>query len=154
MLAFLCGGMEFSPDGGREWRERSRLWIEENLHHRVFDPTMEARRIMSAEEFENFQGWKNNDIDRYRRLMRFIIRHDLEVIATQADYVVCYWDAAAAHGGGSHSELTMAHHKGLPVYLVTEMPLEDISGWVLGCADRLFPDFEQLESFLATTYGV
>ena len=154
MLAFLCGGMEFSPDGGREWRESARRWIEENLHHRVFDPTMEARRILSAEEFENFQGWKNNDIDRYRRLMRFIIRHDLEVIATQADYVVCYWDVAAAHGGGSHSELTMAHHKGIPVYLVTEMPLEDISGWVLGCADRLFPDFEQLESFLAATYGV
>jgi hypothetical protein len=154
MLAFLCGGMEFSPDGGREWRERARLWIEENLHHRVFDPTVEARRIMSAEEFENFQGWKNNDIDRYRRLMRFIIRHDLEVIATQADYVVCYWDDAAARGGGSHSELTMAHHKGLPVYLVTEMPVEDISGWVLGCADRIFPNFEQLESLLASTYGV
>ena len=154
MLAFLCGGMEFSPDGGLEWRERARLWIEENLHHRVFDPTVEARRIMSAEEFENFQGWKNNDIDRYRRLMRFIIRHDLEVIATQAYYVVCYWDDAAARGGGSHSELTMAHHKGLPVYLVTEMPVEDISGWVLGCADRIFPNFEQLESLLASTYGV
>ena len=153
MLAFLCGGMEFSPDGGREWRELTRRWIEENLHHRVFDPTMEARRILSAEEFENFQGWKNNDIDRYRRLMRFIIRHDLEVIASQADYVVCYWDAAAARGGGSHSELTMAHHKGIPVYLVTEMPVEDISGWVLGCADRIFPDFEQLQSFLAATYG-
>ena len=153
MLAFLCGGMEFSPDGGREWRERTRLWIEENLHHRVFDPTVEARLILSAEELENFQRWKTTDIERYRRLMRFIIRHDLQVMADQTDYVVCYWDEGAARGGGSHSELTMAHHQGIPVYLVTEMPLEDISGWVLGCADRIFPDFEQLQSFLAATYG-
>ena len=153
MLAFLCGGMEFSADGGCEWRERVRRWLEENLHHRVFDPTVEARLILSAEEFENFQRWKSTDLERYRRLMRFIIRHDLEVMASQADYVVCYWDAAAARGGGSHSELTMAHHKGLPVYLVTAMALEDISGWVLGCTDRIFPDFEQLESFLAATYG-
>ena len=153
MLAFLCGGMEFSPDGGREWRERSRLWIEDNLHHRVFDPVVEARRILTPEELENFQKWKTTDIDRYRRLMRFIIRHDLEVMANQTDYVVCYWDEAAVRGGGSHSELTMAHHKGIPIYLVTAMPVEAISGWVLGCTDRIFPDFEQLESFLAATYG-
>ena len=153
MLAFLCGGMEFSPDGGREWRERARRWIDENLHHQVFDPTVEARLILSAEELENFQSWKTTDIERYRGVMRFIIRHDLEVMAEQTDYVVCYWDAAAARGGGSHSELTMAHHQGIPVYLVTEMPVEEISGWVLGCADKIFPDFDELQSFLAATYG-
>jgi len=153
MLAFLCGGMEFSPDGGREWRERLRRWLEENLHHRVFDPTVEARLILSREELENFRTWKTTDIERYRRLMRFIIRHDLDVISHQADYVICYWDDAAARGGGSHSELTMAHHKGIPVYLVTAMPVEEVSGWVLGCADKIFADFEPLLSFLAATYG-
>ena len=54
--------------------------------------------------------------------------------------------------GHSHYK-NMAHHKGIPVYLVTAMPVETISGWVLGCTDRIFPDFEQLESFLAATYG-
>jgi hypothetical protein len=106
--------MEFSPDGGREWRERVSRWLEENLHHRVFDPTVEARLILSAEELENFRKWKTTDIERYRRLMRFIIRHDLEVMANQADYVICYWDEAAVRGGGSHSELTMAHHRASP----------------------------------------
>jgi len=153
MLAFLCGGMEFSPDGGREWRERVSRWLEENLHHRVFDPTVEARLILSAEELENFRKWKTTDIERYRRLMRFIIRHDLEIMANQADYVICYWDDAAVRGGGSHSELTMAHHRGIPVYLVTAMPVEEISGWVLGCADKIFPDFEELMPFLVATYG-
>jgi hypothetical protein len=145
--------MEFSPDGGREWRERVSRWLEENLHHRVFDPTVEARRILSAEELENFRKWKTTDIERYRRLMRFIIRHDLDIMANQADYVICYWDDAAVRGGGSHSELTMAHHHGIPVYLVTAMPVEEISGWVLGCADKIFPDFEELLSFLVATYG-
>ena len=45
MLAFLCGGMEYSPDGGRQWRERMRLWVQETLNHRVYDPAEEARRL-------------------------------------------------------------------------------------------------------------
>jgi hypothetical protein len=85
--------------------------------------------------------------------MRFIIRHDLDVMANQTDYVICYWDEAAVRGVGSHSELTMAHHKGIPVYLVTEMPVEEISGWVLGCTDIMFTNFEKLKTFLAATYG-
>jgi len=36
------------------------------------------------------------------------------------------------------------------VYLVTEVPSEDMSGWVLSCAEHVFRDFEGLRSFLAS----
>jgi hypothetical protein len=152
MLAFLCGGMEYAPERGRQWRERMRLWIQENLNHRVYDPTEEARRILSHEELENLGTWKASDPERFRKVMRFIINHDLDVIAGQADYVVCFWEQAAARGGGTQAELTAAYRKGIPVYCVTESPAEEISGWILGCIDRIFPSFDELEAYLAATY--
>lgn len=153
MLAFLCGAMEYAPDGGRQWRERLRGWLQENLNHRVYDPTEEARRILSENELRNLADWKTSDLERYRRILRFIINHDLDVMANRADYVVCFWDEAAARGGGTQAELTAAYRKGIPVYLWAEMPVEQISGWVVGCTDKIFSSFEELKSFLAGTYG-
>ncbi len=153
MMAFLCGGMEYSPDGGRGWRERMRHWLEQNFGHQVFDPILEAERILSNEERENFTAWKISDPERFRKTMRFIINHDLDVMAQRADYVVCYWDGAAAQGGGTQAELTGAYRKGIPIYLVTEMTTEKISGWVLGCADRICSDFDELRQILLSVYG-
>jgi nucleoside 2-deoxyribosyltransferase len=153
MLAFLCGGMEYAPEGGRQWRERMRHWIQENLNHRVYDPTAEARRILTQEEVENLAAWKTSDPERFRKVMRFVINHDLNVMAAQADYVVCFWDQAAARGGGTQAELTAAYRKGIPVYCVTESTGEEISAWVLGCIDRIFTSFDELESYLDDTYG-
>ena len=153
MLAFLCGAMEYASDGGRAWRERMRLWLQETLNHRVYDPTIEAKRIFSTEELAGLADWKTTDVERFRRVMRVAIMRDLDVMANQADYVVCLWDEAAMRGGGTHAELTAANRKGIPVYMVTEIPAEQISGWILACVDRLFVNFEELKSFLATTYG-
>jgi len=44
MMAFLYGGTEYAPEGGRAWRSRLRAWLEENLNHHVYDSTLEARR--------------------------------------------------------------------------------------------------------------
>ncbi|HEV2350088.1 MAG TPA: hypothetical protein VG028_09620 [Terriglobia bacterium] len=153
MLAFLCGGMEYSTDGGRQWRERVRLWLQENLNHRVYDPTVETRRVLNEEEGRNFREWKLTDLDRFRRVMRIVINHDVDVMTNQADYVVCLWDDAAKAGGGTHAELTAAYRKGIPVYMVAEMPVEEISGWVVACSTKIFSGFNELKSHLAATYG-
>ena len=153
MLAFLCGGMEYAPDGGRQWREQMRLWIQENLNHRVYDPVEEARRILSAEELKGLSDWKASDPERFRKLMRFIINHDLDLMAGQAGYIVCLWDEAAARGGGTQAELTAAYRKGIPIYCVAAMPLDEVSGWVIGCCDRVFAGFDELKAMLTSTYG-
>ena len=153
MLAFLCGAMEYATDGGEGWRERIRLWIQDNLNHRVYDPVIEARRLFSAEERRELPAWKTSDIERYRRVIRTAINHDLDVMTRQADYVICFWDEAAARGGGTQAELTTAYRKGIRVYMVCEMPSSEISGWILACTDRVFADFNELKTFLSTTYG-
>jgi hypothetical protein len=153
MLAFLCGAMEYASDGGATWRERIRLWIQENLNHRVYDPVAEAQRLFSAEELRELPAWKTSDPERYRRTIRIAINHDLDMMTRQADYVICLWDEDAARGGGTQAELTTAYRKGIRVYMVTEMPASEISGWILACTDRAFSSFEELKSFLGSAYG-
>lgn len=153
MMVFLCGGMEFSPDGGRLWRERMRLWLQENVNHRVYDPAVEAQRLLNENDLRDYRSWKLSDLERYRKVVRIIINHELDVVARQADYVICLWDEAAAAGGGTHAELTAAYRKGIPIYLVTEIPVEKISGWVIACSSKMFPGFDELKSYLTTTYG-
>ena len=62
-------------------------------------------------------------------------------------------DAAAAAGGGTSSELTFAYRQGIPVYLMTDADVEQISGWMLACSDRIFTNLDELKKFLLERYG-
>jgi hypothetical protein len=39
------------------------------------------------------------------------------------------------------------------VYLVTSLKAEQISGWMLGCADQVFDSVDTLKKFLNDRYG-
>ena len=153
MLAFLCGAMEYAEDEGRAWRWQMKNWLHANLNHQAYDPTEEAHRILIPEEIDHLSEWKGSDPVRFRKLMRRIIRHDLDVMTRRADYVICLWDRAAARGAGTQAELTFAFRKGLPVYLISSFPPDEISGWLLGCVDRVFSDFTKLKEYLQAAYG-
>jgi len=34
------------------------------------------------------------------------------------------------------------------VYLVTKLPPQQVSGWILGCASQVFSSFEELREYL------
>jgi hypothetical protein len=153
MLAYLCGPIEFESDGGRLWRRKLAPFLRETLGHRVYDPAEDETKNLSEEEVANFRSWKASDPDRFRRAIRKIIAFDLDLIEKEADYVVCYWEGGGAQSGGTSGELTIALRKGIPVYFVTPLPLEKVSGWMLGCADQVFSSIEQLKEFLAARYS-
>jgi nucleoside 2-deoxyribosyltransferase len=92
------------------------------------------------------------DMDRFRRTARKIIAFNLELIEHKADYLICYWDSGAVHSG-TCAELTAAHRKGIPVYLVATLPVEQISGWALGCSDHLFSSIDSLKLFVAARFS-
>ena len=153
MLAYLCGPIEFASDGGRLWRRKLTPFLRDELGHRVYDPAEDEKKNLSDEEVAHFREWKTTDLDRYRRVVRKIIQFDLDLIENKADYLICYWDDTATQSGGTSAELTAAHRKGIPVYLVSEQPPEQISGWMLACADQNFSSIEELKKFLTARYG-
>jgi hypothetical protein len=123
------------------------------LGHRVYDPAEDEKKSLTNEEVANFREWKNTDLERFRRVVRKIIQFDLDLIENKADYLICYWDHEAGQSGGTSAELTAAYRKGIPVYLVSPVPPEEISGWMLACADRFFSSIEELKKFLGVRYG-
>ncbi|MBZ5535149.1 MAG: hypothetical protein LAO31_04270 [Acidobacteriia bacterium] len=153
MLAYLSGSIENSPDGGRAWRAALKPFLAETLRHEVYDPAEATPQLVGAETYESFRAWKTSDPDRFRATVRRIIAHDLEVLTSRASYVICNWDEHVVKGGGTQGELTVAFNRSIPIYLVTHLPLENISGWILGCAELILPNFSELRRFLQKKYG-
>jgi nucleoside 2-deoxyribosyltransferase len=153
MLAYLCGPIEFARDGGRLWRRKLTPFLREALGHRVYDPAEDEKKNLADEEIANLRAWKSSDPERFRHAIRKIIAFDLDLIENQADYVICFWDGGGAQGGGTSAELTIALRKGIPIYLVTPLPLDQVSGWMIGCADQVFSSIEALKDFLAARYS-
>jgi len=147
MLIYLSGAIEHAPDKGRGWRAKITPFLRD-LGHEVYDPAKDVRKNLDQQEMDHFREWKRTDLDRFRAALRKIIAWDLDWVEHRCDCVVAFWDEYAQRGAGSGSELTLAHRRGIPVYLVAGMPVEEISGWVLGCAGEIFTDFDQLRAFL------
>jgi nucleoside 2-deoxyribosyltransferase len=155
MLAYLCGPIEFSPDGGKLWRRKLAPFLSQELGHRVYDPAEDEKKNLTDEEAAHFREWKAADVERFRRVIRKIIRFDLDLIENKADYVICHLAGAdaASSSGGTAAELTLAYRRGIPVYMVTDLPAAEISGWMLACADHVFDSIEALKKFLLERYG-
>ena len=155
MLAYLCGPNEFAADGGKMWRRKLTPFLHNELGHRVYDPAEDEKKSLTDEEAAHYREWKETDVERFRRVVRKIIQFNLDIIENKADYVICCLNGvgAATTSGGTSSELTFAYRQGIPVYLVTDVGVGEVSGWMLACSDRVFPNVEELKKFLLERYG-
>ncbi len=155
MLAYLCGPIEFAPDGGKLWRRNLTPFLRHDLGHRVYDPAEDETKNLTAEEVPHFREWKEKDTERFRCTVRKIIQYDRDIIENKTDYVICCLDGAGGtvFSGGTSSELTIACRRGIPIYLVADAPVGELSGWMLACTDRVFPRLEELKAFLLERYG-
>ena len=148
MVIYLSGAIEHAPDFGKPWRARLAPKLRA-LGHEVYDPATDEKKNLTDEEVRNFRAWKRSDLERFQRTVRKIIDWDVEWIERRADCVICFWDEHCSKGAGTQAELTLAYKRAMPVYLVAGLPVEQISGWILGCATRIFADFDELERFLS-----
>lgn len=153
MLAYLCSPTALGEDSTSLWRRKLAPFIADHLGHRVYDPSEEALKILTPQEAANLAVWQTTDLDRFRRAVRKIIASNLDLIENKADYLICYWDASARQSANAAAELTAAHRTGIPVYLVAELPVEEINPWVLGCSDHLFLSVESLKEFLTARFS-
>jgi hypothetical protein len=153
MRVYLSGGIEYCPDQGRKWRADLAPALRE-LGHDPYDPAQDEQKTLDDHEVEQFRQWKGSDLPRFQRAVRKIIHFDLDRLEHHTDYIVCFWDEGATKGAGTHGELTVAFRRGIPVYLVLGMPVDKVSGWILGCATEVFPDFDSLKHFLREKYAM
>ena len=151
LRVYLSGAIEYAPDFGKAWRSSLTAHLSA-LGHQVYDPALDEKKNLTEEEHQHFRSWKLTDLPRFQSVLRKIIAYDLDWIEERTDYIICYWDEYAQRGAGTQAELTFAHRLGIPVYLVTGMPVEQVSGWILGCSERVFTDFESLRAFLPERY--
>jgi hypothetical protein len=154
LRVYLSGGMEFAKGEGADWRRVMEEWVLKNLGHFAYNPNKESDEFF-AKKYPSgrFRELKYEDIEKYTELVRDLIDRDCREIAERSDYVICNWDESAQRGAGTKGELTMARFVRKPVYMVTQMKLQDIPGWVLGCATKTFPTFEELQVFLHEHYS-
>ncbi|HEY3171457.1 MAG TPA: hypothetical protein VGK86_02675 [Thermoanaerobaculia bacterium] len=153
MRVYLSGAIEHAADGGRKWREELVAFLRDELRHEVYDPAADEKKNLTDEELAGFRRWKLEDRERFREVVRKIIAWDLDRIETGTDYLVAFWDRAAAAGGGTAAEVTLAYRLGKPVYLLLGMPAADASGWVLSTATEVFETVGALESRLRERFG-
>jgi hypothetical protein len=152
MLVYLCGAIEYSPDHGKAWRGEITPFLLA-LGHDVYDPALDEKKTLSDEEVQDFRKWKDSDLLRFQGTVRKIIDYDLDWIERKCDYIVAFWDEYAGRGAGSQGELTLAYRRGIPVYLVSAVPVSQISGWILGCATEVFRDFDGLKRHLTMKFA-
>jgi len=152
---YLSGGMEYARDEGIDWRKSLEKWIIHDLKHSVFNPNTESKKYLKKRlPNVNLRTLKFSNVERFRLIVRGIVKLDSNEIARRSDYVVCFWDKSAQLGAGTKGELTIARFFNKPVYMVTRMKRSSIPGWILGCTTRIFASFDELKSYLTLIYVV
>jgi len=144
--------MEQARDEGAGWRDPITEWLKTNLGHDVINPVKETEILVARESAFNYREWKKSDPDRFVQFVRKLIDRDIRAVTKEADYVICYWNEDVLKGGGTHGEVTLAYHYGIPVFLVNELPWQDLSGWILSCSTEIFGDFQSLQARLLELY--
>jgi len=152
MLFYLAGSIEYSPDLGKAWRAEITPLLQ-SLGHQVYDPALDEMKNLTQTEVAEFRKWKSSDLERFQQTIRKIIAYDLDLIEHRCDALVCFWDQYAGRGAGTQGELTFAHRLGMPVYMICGMPVEQISGWILGCATEVFSSFEEFNQFMNSKFA-
>ncbi|MDP6532768.1 MAG: hypothetical protein QF845_04545 [Candidatus Marinimicrobia bacterium] len=153
MKVYLSGGMEHAAGEGADWRKEMTAWLAHNLGHDVVDPVVESAKIVAEHGAEDYRNWKSSDPEKFKQFIRKLIARDIRGVIEESDYVICLWNESVFKGGGTHGEVTLAYHFGIPVYLINTIPMEDLSGWIFSCASETFESFEALHAYLEQQYG-
>ena len=152
MIAYLSGPIENAENDGADWRKSLTPWIKNTLSHKVFDPVIATRDITKGLTSSEFRKMKRSNPDKYKKLIREIINIDIEAVVNNSDYLIVNWNKSVFRGGGTHGEITLAYFLKKPIYLVNNVPFDDLSSWIFSCSTEVFDSFEDLKTYLIKKY--
>ena len=154
MKFYLSGGMEYKKLLGAKWRD----WLTERLEelrHDAINP-VKLETVEDTEDREKgfplqtkLSLLKNEGkLNEVRKIVRHsLFRKDMWAIQL-ADAIIVLYDEAAQKGAGTLSEAWEAFREGVPVYVVTEFPMEEVPTWLIGETTQIFADFEELLEYI------
>ena len=152
MIAYLSGPIENAENDGADWRKSLTPWIKSTLSHKVFDPVIATRDITKGLTSSEFRNMKRSNPDKYKKLIREIINIDIEAVVNNSDYLIVNWNKSVFRGGGTHGEITLAYFLKKPIYLVNNVPFDDLSSWIFSCSTEVFDSFKDLKTHLIKKY--
>ena len=152
MIAYLSGPIENAENDGADWRKSLTPWIKNTLSHKVFNPVIATRDITKGLTSSEFRDMKRSNPDKYKKLIREIINIDIEAVVNNSDYLIVNWNKSVFRGGGTHGEITLAYFLKKPIYLVNNVPFDDLSSWIFSCSTEMFDSFEDLKTHLIKKY--
>ena len=152
VIAYLSGPIENAENDGADWRKSLTPWIKNTLSHKVFDPVIATRDITKGLTSSEFRNMKRSNPDKYKKLIRKIINIDIEAVVNNSDYLIVNWNKSVFRGGGTHGEITLAYFLKKPIYLVNNVPFDDLSSWIFSCSTEVFDSFEDLKTYLIKKY--
>ena len=153
MIAYLSGPIENAHNDGEGWRNEITQWLDTKLNHKVFNPVIETKNIIEHHNTSDFRMMKKTNPDEYKKIIRKIIKLDLDAVVYKSDYLIVKWDKSVFKGGGTHGEITMAYWLKKPIFLVNRLPIDDISSWIFSCSEDIFDNFEELKKKLVELYS-
>ena len=152
MIAYLSGPIENAENDGADWRKSLTPWIKNTLSHKVFNPVIATRDITKGLTSSEFRNMKRSNPDKYKKLIRKIINIDIEAVVNNSDYLIVNWNKSVFRGGGTHGEITLAYFLKKPIYLINNVPFDDLSSWIFSCSTEVFDSFEDLKTYLIKKY--
>tara|TARA_B110000003_G_scaffold119561_1_gene121999 strand:- start:179 stop:640 length:462 start_codon:yes stop_codon:yes gene_type:complete len=152
MIAYLSGPIENAANDGTDWRELITPWLKDEIEHDVFNPVLATRKIISNLTNSQFREMKKTSPKKYKNLIRQIIDIDIKAVVGESDYLIVNWNKSVFKGGGTHGEITLAYYFKKPIYLVNQVPLDDLSSWIFSCATEVFDSFDDMKIHLLSTY--
>ena len=152
MIAYLSGPIENAENDGADWRKSLTPWIKNTLSHKVFNPVIATRDITKGLTSSEFRNMKRSNPDKYKKLIREIINIDIEAVVNSSDYLIVNWNKSVFRGGGTHGEITLAYFLKKPIYLVNNVPFDDLSSWIFSCSTEVFDCIEHLKTHLIKKY--
>ena len=152
MKAYLSGPIENAENDGADWRISITNWLKNNLSHSVFNPVDATQEITKGYPSDSFREMMKSNPDEYKKLIRKIIDIDIDAVINKSDYLIVNWEKSVFRGGGTHGEITMAYHFKKPIYLVNQVPIDNLSSWIYSCSTEVFNSFNDLKSYMIKKY--
>ena len=152
MIAYLSGPIENAENDGADWRISMTDWLKYNVGHSVFNPVEATQEITKGYHGNSFRDMIRTRPEEYKKLIRKIIDIDIDAVVNKSDYLIVNWEKSVFRGGGTHGEITMAYHFKKPIYLVNQVPIDDLSSWIYSCSTEVFNSFKDFKSYMIKKY--